>query len=213
MPGGKAIESVSPFLVFKRVAGGLVLVGAALLWPADPNVNQLRPLIMIVGIGFMIWGLNAVRNPMLAMRYASNAGNTVAELIEEWKPPSAHLESEYEKSLHQFLKSKLPFVKVTRQYGSSRVKCDLATGNEVIIELKAGFKSTNKLQRLLGQIELYRGEWEDRPIIVVLLGELEEDLLHDLHRNLQKFHSVRVIHKDVGTTVEPDGEKARAATV
>jgi hypothetical protein len=212
MPGSKAIESVSPFLVFRRVVAGLILVGVALLLPADPNINQLKPWMVVVGLGLIIWGLNAVRKPMLAMRYASNAAKTVAELIEEWEPPSAHLESEYEKSLHQFLKSKLPFVKVTRQYGSSRVKCDLATGNEVIIELKAGFKSTNKLQRLLGQIELYRGEW-DRPIIVVLLGESEEDLLHDLHRNLEKYHSVRVIHKDVNATVGPEGDKARAATV
>lgn len=212
MPGSKAIESVSPFLVFKRVVFGTIFVAVALLLPADPNVDQLRPWLVIAGIGLIVWGVNAVRNPMLAIRYASNAGKTVTELIEEWKPASAHLESEYEKSLHQFLKSKLPFVKVTRQYGSSRVKCDLATGNEVIIELKAGFKSTNKLQRLLGQIELYRGEW-DRPIIVVLLGDSEEDLLHDLHRNLEKYHSVRVIHKDVDEKVEPDGEKARAATV
>jgi len=212
MPAGKAIESLSPFLLFRRVATGLILVGAVLLWPADPNFEQFRPWVFVAGVVLLIWGLNSVRNPMLALRYASNAGTTVAELIEEWKPAPAHLESEYERSLHRFLKSKLPFVKVTRQYGSSRAKCDLATGNEVIIELKAGFKSTNKLQRLLGQIELYRGEWK-RPIIVVLLGETEEDLLHDLHRNLQKYHSVHVINKDVGSAVEPHGEKARAATV
>lgn len=212
MPGSKAIESVLPFLVLKRVVGGLLLVGGTLLWPADPNVNQLRPWMLIVGIGFIIWGLNAVRNPMLARRYANNPGETVAELIEEWKPPSAQLESEYEKSLHQLLKCKLPFVKVTRQCGSSRVKCDLATGNEVIIELKAELRSTNKLQRLLGQIELYRGEW-DRPIIIVLLGQSEEDLLHNLHRKLQQYNSVKVIHKDVGTALESDGQKASAATV
>jgi hypothetical protein len=212
MPAGKAIDSVSPLLLFRRVVAGLMLVGAVLLWPADPNFEQFRPYIFSAGVVLLIWGLNSVRNPMLALRYTSNAGTTVAELIEEWKPASAHLESEYEKSLHRFLKSRLPSVKVTRQYGSSRAKCDLATGNEVIIELKAGLKNTNKVQRLLGQIELYRGEW-DRPIIVVLLGETEEDLLHDLRRNLQKYHSVHVIHKGVDSAVEPDAEKARAATV
>jgi hypothetical protein len=142
---------------------------------------------------------------MQAVRYAANPRRTVLRLIEEWKPEPARLESEYEKSLHRFLKERLPFVKVTRQYGSARVKCDLATGQDVMIELKAGLRSTQKLQRLIGQIELFTREW-DKPVIVVLLGETEEDLLHDLHRSLRQYTRVDVVTKPVEARVEEEGQ-------
>jgi hypothetical protein len=112
-----------------------------------------------VGVALFIWGWNAVANPRLALKYAHNPARTVRELIEEWTPTPARLESEYEQSLHKFLKSKLSFVKVTRQYGTARVKCDIATGNHVMIEMKAGFKSTQKLQRLIGQVDLFNKEY------------------------------------------------------
>lgn len=67
-----------------------------------------------------------------------------------------------------------------------------------MIELKAGFRSTQKLQRLIGQIELYNREWK-KPVIVVLLGETEQDLLHDLHRSLRGYDDVYVVTKEVET--------------
>jgi hypothetical protein len=162
-----------------------------------------------VGVALFIWGWNAVANPRLALKYAHNPARTVRELIEEWTPTPARLESEYEQSLHKFLKSKLSFVKVTRQYGTARVKCDIATGNHVMIEMKAGFKSTQKLQRLIGQVDLFNKEW-GKPIIILLLGDSEEDLLHDLNRSVQNYPSVTVVVKNVGETVESEDIKAKA---
>jgi hypothetical protein len=75
--------------------------------------------------------------------------------------------------------------------------------------MKAGFKSTQKLQRLIGQVDLFNSEWH-RPIIIVLLGETEEDLLHDLNRSLANYRSVHVIVKEVGVAVESDDPKAKA---
>ena len=199
------IETVSPFRVYNRIIFGvLIALGAYFLWtPNNDDEAIIRAAVILVGSLLCLWGVTSVRNPLLAFRYASNAHRTVISLIEEWKPKPARLESEYEKSLHTFLKSRLPFVKITRQYGSARVKCDLATGTEVIIELKAGFRSTQKLQRLIGQVDLFRREWE-KPIVVVLLGETEEDLLHDLHRSLRPYEKVFVVTKEVEA---PDEDK------
>jgi len=116
-------------------------------------------------------------------------------MLRDWKPEPARLESEYEKSLHRFLKANPPFVKVTRQSGSARVECDLATGSDVMIELKIGFRSTQKLQRLIGQIDLFRREFK-KPVVILLLGETEEDLLHDLHRSLQKYEDAEIVTKE-----------------
>lgn len=193
----RGIELVSPFKVYKRVVFGLLISMVAYLWPARTEDEDTLRLIGIgLGVVLVLWGLIAVRDPLLAMRYAFNPRRVVVRLIREWKPEPARLESHYEKSLHRFLKDHLPFVKITRQYGSGRVKCDLATGKEVMVELKAGFRSTQKLQRLIGQVDLFRREWK-KPVVVVLLGESEEDLLHDLHRSLSGYDNVEVITKEV----------------
>jgi hypothetical protein len=202
--GKRSIELVSPASVYNRIVFGVVISLVAYLWPVQTQDGTTLRLIFIgVGIVMFISGWTAVKEPMQAVRYAANPRRTVLRLVEEWKPELARLESEYEKSLHRFLKERLPFVKVTRQYGSARVKCDLATGQDVMIELKAGFRSTQKLQRLLGQIELFTKEW-NKPVIVVLLGETEEDLLHDLHRSLRQYTRVDVVTKAAESRVEEE---------
>ncbi len=201
----KAIESVSASTVFYRVIGGAALIVLSLAYRPISSNKNVQWLLIPVGAVLVVSGWRAVTNPQLAIRYHFNPRRTVAELIREWAPQQARLESEYEKSLHQFLKSKLPFVKVTRQYGSARVKCDLATGNDVMIELKNGLRTTNKLQRLLGQLELYRHEWT-KPVIIVLLGDSQEDLLHDLNRTVQKYEGIEILTKSVGAPVEDDGQ-------
>ncbi|MCL6566382.1 MAG: hypothetical protein K6U09_08155 [Acidobacteriia bacterium] len=202
----RSIELVSPASVYNRVVFGLLISVVAYLWPVQTqDAANVRIIAIAVGIVMFLSGWTAVKNPMQAVRYAANPRRTVLRLIEEWKPEPARLESEYEKSLHRFLKERLPFVKVTRQYGSARVKCDLATGQDVMIELKAGLRSTQKLQRLIGQIELFTREW-DKPVIVVLLGETEEDLLHDLHRSLRQYTRVDVVTKPVEARVEEEGQ-------
>ena len=211
MAVGKSVESISPFTVYKRVIIGAVLAGIGLFLPVhDSNDQTLKWGLIFVGVFLFVWGMNSVRNPRLALKYANSPLATVADLISEWKPTLARLESEYERSLHQFLKTKLTFVKVTRQYSSARVKCDIAVGTDVMIEMKAGFKSTQKLQRLLGQIDLFHREWQGKPLIVLLLGESEDDLLHDLNRSLHNYPSVKVIVKETGKAIESNEEKAKA---
>lgn len=207
MPANSTIESIASFKT--RLIVGLAAVIFGMFWSVQNSNDQtIQYALLIGGFVLMAWGLRSVRNPRLVLKYYASQANTVAQLIEQWKPAPARLESEYEQSLHKFLKSRLTFVKVSRQYGTARVKCDIATGNHVMIELKAGFKSTQKLQRLIGQIDLYRREWQ-KPIIIVLLGETEEDLLHDLNRSIANYSSVRVIVKEVGSAVEDD-EKTKA---
>lgn len=200
------IQLISPGRVYAIFVLGLFLLVGGYIWPARAkDEKELATLAMVVGAVMIAGVLLGVRNPFLVIRYHHNPKSVVGDLIRSWRPEPAKLESAYEKSLHQFLKSKLPFVKVTRQYGTARVKCDLATGSDVMIELKAGFKSTQKLQRLIGQVDLFRREWH-KPLFVVLLGETEEDLLHDLHRTLADYREVYVITKDVEGSVADDKE-------
>jgi len=159
---------------------------------------------ILVGAGavFFMMGWRAVKNPLAAIRYRLNPRATVRRLINEWSPQQCRLESQYEKSLHSFLQERLPFVKVTRQYGSARIKCDIAISNDVIVELKAGFSSTQKLQRLIGQIDLFKQEWRE-PVIVVLLGGTQHDLLHDLHNSIRRHsYIVDVVTKETNAVAE-----------
>lgn len=195
---GKSIDIASADDVFSRFLLGIVFFGAGLWWAANltPRDSPWGPFILL-GIGFtiMLTCRQLVSNPMLALRYKLIPARVVHELIESWVPEKSEIESDHEKSLHAFLKRELPFVKITRQYGSGRVKCDIATGREVFIELKAGFSSTQKLQRLIGQVELYHREW-GKPVFVVLVGSAEDDLLKDLRKSIDHCGQVAVITKE-----------------
>lgn len=195
-----AIELISPATVYNRVIGGIVVMAAAFIMSFEPGIpDEIIYVTFAIGAILVATGWRMVQNPRLAIRYAWNRLRTVTDLIEEWKPRDGEVESDYEKSLHDFLKRQLTFVKITRQYGAGRIKCDIAIGKDVMLELKMGIRSTSKLQRLLGQIDLYRREW-NKPIVVVLLGESDEDLLHDLHRSLNRYgRDIEVITKSVAT--------------
>ena len=206
----KLIETISPEKVYNRVILGLLIVVFALVF-YDSLISEtddtLKWLLILVGGLFFLSGWKSVANPMRAIRYAQNSEKVVAELIESWAPKGLTVEHDLEKSLHSFLKKELPWVKITRQYGAGRIKCDIAIGKDVMIELKAGFKSTQKLQRLIGQLELYKKEWE-KPIIVVLAGETEEDLLHDLNSHARRLEGIQIITKETLDVVEAPEDKA-----
>ncbi len=193
----QSIELISPTSVYNRFWVSVIITAIGVyLYGYESQYSNLGALLALVGVALALVTVVRVRNPRLVLRYGANPRRTVMELIEKWKPQPGRLESHYEKSLYDFLRSQLPFVKITRQYGSARVKCDLAVGKDVMIELKAGFRSTQKLQRLIGQIELYDREW-NKPVVVVLLGESEQDLLHDLHRSIDKYENVHVVTKEL----------------
>jgi hypothetical protein len=193
-----SIELVSPHKVFGRVVLGSLVVIAAFLLNLDGNT---RAIVAIAGMVLIALGWNAVKDPRAAIRYAANPWKNVVGLIREWKPEGFRLEVEYEKSLHNYLKERLPFVKVTRQYGSARVKWDIGVGKDVMIEIKVGLKSTQKLQRLIGQIELFQRELE-KPLIVLLLGDTQEDLLRELHHTARQYEDVRILTKEAKNLTE-----------
>src|SRR5213593_1548165 len=163
------IELSSPKKLFGRgVIGLLISAWALLFWTPPVGSEWLKPAIVIGGIVLFISAWKAFSDPKTAWNYFVNAGSCVHDVIQQWTPKQYRLELEYEKDLHAFLKQRLPFAKITRQYGSGRIKCDLAVATDVMIELKVKLTSTNKLQRLLGQIELFQKEWEEKPLIVAL---------------------------------------------
>jgi hypothetical protein len=194
--------------VYNQIIGGATAaaIGVYVL-TQKPGNEAIGWILVLVGAGFAISAWRSVSNARLLLRYHNNPRKTVEELINTWQPRPARLEADYEKSLHSFLKSKLTFAKLTRQYGSARVKCDIAVNDDVFIELKNGLRTTNKLQRLIGQIELYSNEWKGKPVIILLLGESQDDLLHDLNRTISKYDSVRVIQKAAVTAVEQDEDQ------
>jgi hypothetical protein len=195
------IETVSPGTVVAKVVGGIGLVCLGLFFVNSPQTQNAKWLLIAGGIGLFLWGWRSVGNPKLLIRYFFNAGGVVLEAVREWQPQSHKLESEYERDLQDFLRKRFRFKKITRQYGAARVKCDLAVGDDVMIELKAGFRSTQKLQRLIGQVELYKKEW-DKLLIVILLGDTEEDLLHDLHDRTRRHDRLEIITKEAKEITE-----------
>jgi hypothetical protein len=207
MMAQQKIELTSPEQVFPRGVAGIVIASLVFLFWTPPPVGMwVKWLIVGGGILLFTSAWRKFSDPQAAWRYFWNAGKFVRDLITEWKPEHYRFELEYEKDLHAFLKTRIPFAKITRQYGSVRIKCDLAVGNDVMIELKVKLKSTNKLQRLLGQIELFQKEWSCRPLVVVLLGEADEDLLHELHGSIRRFDSVHILTKEAQRVVEESEE-------
>jgi len=209
------IELNSPKQVFPRGVVGLVLAAAAFLfWTPPPDSDWLRWAVIGGGVLLFISAWRTFSDPHAAWSYFLNSGRFVSELIQEWNPKPYRLELEYERDLQAFLKTHVPFAKITRQYGSARIKCDLAVANDVMIELKVKLASTNKLQRLLGQIELFQREWSGKPLMVVLLGETQEDLLHELHSSIKRYNSpsrsVYVITKEAKELVEESDESKTA---
>jgi hypothetical protein len=202
----KTTRSASAASVFWTVASGVLCLGLALFaWLQLPKGQEpIGPTVFfLAGVGLTAWGWLSVRDPRLAMRYYLAKAATVVDLIGYWEPETAQpagqrpAEADYEHSLHAFLMSELSFAKVTRQYGAARVKCDIAVNSDIFIEIKKGLRGTSKLQRLIGQMELYENEWNGKPIIIVLLGDSDEDLLHDLHRSASKYADVRILVKSV----------------
>jgi hypothetical protein len=109
-------------------------------------------------------------------------------LLKEWSPKEYKSEGEYEKDLYAYLHDNFDGVEVTRQHGSSRSRVDLCVGRKVYIELKKDLDSTAKLQRLLGQLQLYANEkWEC--VIVVVVGKADQNLLKQAEQGVKKLGS------------------------
>jgi hypothetical protein len=79
----------------------------------------------------------------------------VGKIIRAWKPKGCKTEKDYENSLVNVLREKMPDVNIVSQYGSGTQKIDIVAGRTVAIELKKDLKTTGAYQRLIGQLHGY----------------------------------------------------------
>jgi len=103
----------------------------------------------------------------------------VIKHIEAWHPRGCKTEKEFEISLHRHLEKNFPDDDVQKQYASGRVKGDICVGHKVLIELKYGLKSTAQVQRLLGQLDLYKEQWK-KEVVVIVCGNSDRDLIRQV---------------------------------
>ena len=74
-----------------------------------------------------------------------------------------------------------------------RTAIDIVVGNKVAIEIKVSFNRTNEFHRLKGQLEDYAREFSR--IVIVLCGELDDDLVDKLEDTLPADTKIRIIEK------------------
>jgi len=121
----------------------------------------------------------------------------VVRAINKWRPKKKYSrEPQYRDDLLDFLREELneshPFglfsrrVSIIPEHG--RGLCDIAVDRKVGIELKKDLKTKSQVDRLFGQINLYRKEYED--IIVVLVGETNKNALEMLKDHISDLSEV-----------------------
>jgi hypothetical protein len=109
----------------------------------------------------------------------------VRKLIGDWRPRRCTTEKDYERSLVRYLQEKLEGKDVVPQYASGRVRGDIVVEGQILIEIKTKLDSTAKLQKLLGQIEVYESEWK-KQVIVVICGENDPNLAKQLRDSAER---------------------------
>lgn len=106
--------------------------------------------------------------------------------IEDWSSSSIFdKESEVEQEVTAFLKEKFPRLVVRNQFRHDRVIADILVEEKVAIEIKLNLKSTNELNRLLGQIDHYY-EWGVY-LIVLLVGDCPDDFKSKIQKKLARL--------------------------
>lgn len=108
----------------------------------------------------------------------------VVSAIERWEPSQNYSkEEQYRDDLLEFLREELnkssPFslgndrVSVTAEHG--RGLCDIGVNRKVGIELKNNLKSKSVVDRLVGQINTYKKEYND--VVIVPVGDTNSNSL------------------------------------
>jgi len=118
--------------------------------------------------------------------FGPTAGD-VEKLIREWSPRKCKTEKDFERSLIRFLESKIKPEKIVRQFAYGRLRGDIVVDKAILVEIKHNLDSTAKLQRLLGQLEIYASEWK-KDVIVVLVGEQDPNLVRQLEKTMAKYN-------------------------
>lgn len=112
----------------------------------------------------------------------------VRGIVKKWKPRKCSTEKDYESSLFRFLEKELPDIEVVKQYGIGRAKFDIAVGRKVFIEIKNRLDSTSKLQRLIGQLTIYKKEKVDN-IVILICGKSDRNLLSQLNKEVKRHNN------------------------
>lgn len=114
-------------------------------------------------------------------------------LLGKWEPRSFDLsEKEQEEDLFSWLKSNLPDVPMTQQYGIGRGSADIIIQDSFLIELKLAFTDSKKaeLDRCIGQLEHYKQKWVDferGPVCLVVVGDIEPEFRDILEKAVERL--------------------------
>jgi len=109
----------------------------------------------------------------------------VEDLVEKWSPKNCKTEKDFERSLYDYLHRKLEGKNITKQHGRGRYRVDLAVDDKLFIELKKDIDTTSKLQRVLGQLEIYSKSLDN--LMLVICGEVEKNIYKQLEEKIESF--------------------------
>ncbi len=140
-------------------------------------------------------------------------------LIKKWRPKSGcSKETEYRNDLLEYLRDGLnsssPFtignvrrVSVVPEHG--RGLCDIGVDRKVGIELKNNLSGKSKVDRLIGQVNGYKREYED--IVIVLVGETDKNALEYLKDQLDSMSSAaNFVFTESRIKIIDKGKKAKS---
>ncbi len=119
----------------------------------------------------------------------------IKELVETWEPKQCKTEKEFERSLASFLESQLKGKEVVKQYAVGRIRGDIVIDGKILVEIKTNLDSTGKLQRLLGQIELYKEDWK-KSVLLVLCGAHDTNLIKKLKDAVGRRRDAAIVLDD-----------------
>lgn len=121
----------------------------------------------------------------MGLNYWLNPVGYVLAQIDKWKPRKCNNEQDFKLSLFRNLEKGLQGREVIKEYATGRVRGDIVIDKKILIEVKKSLDSTGKLQRLLGQIEIYENDWKGN-LILVLCGKHDTNLLAQVRKAVEK---------------------------
>ena len=121
----------------------------------------------------------------MGLNYWLNPVGYVLAQIDKWKRRKCNNEQDFKLSLFRNLEKGLQGREVIKEYATGRVRGDIVIDKKILIEVKKSLDSTGKLQRLLGQIEIYENDWKGN-LILVLGGKHDTNLLAQVRKAVEK---------------------------
>jgi hypothetical protein len=113
--------------------------------------------------------------------------------IKDWQPENCKKETDFKKSLYDYLHIQFPNKQITNEPGYYRIKADITIDENFIIELKYNLKTIPKLTNLKGQIVNYQKL--KGIIIIVLCGETEANIKKDIEKHINELNSNEPLYR------------------